>query len=80
MLPCVCVCVCLGVAFNYHIKKEHNMWSYLFFMQYLDETDEEAYNYLEYYVDKLVDKNSIRCVRGPICVCVCVCVCVCARG
>ena len=35
------------------------MWSYLFFMQYLDETDEEAYNYLEYYVDKLVEKRNI---------------------
>jgi len=30
------------------------MWAYLFYIEYLDETEEENYNYLEYYVNTLV--------------------------
>jgi len=35
------------------------MWSYLFYIEYLDETEEENYNYLEYYVNSLVEDHSI---------------------
>lgn len=43
---------CLG--FINHITKEHNMWHYMFFMIYLDQTDPAEYSAQEDYVASMV--------------------------
>jgi len=43
-----------GVTFAYHVKHEHNMWSYLFFLNYLEEKDQNEYTPHEAYVAEIV--------------------------
>lgn len=42
------------LGFITHITKEHNMWHYLFFMIYLDQTDPAEYSAQEDYVAAMV--------------------------
>eukprot|EP00039_Didymoeca_costata_P011469 m.161015 g.161015 ORF g.161015 m.161015 type:complete len:2636 (+) comp15183_c0_seq1:24-7931(+) len=45
-----------GVGFENHIKNEHNIWSYVFYMLHLDDKDPTEYNSNENYVsEKLED-------------------------
>jgi len=39
-----------GGGFGPHIEKDHNMWSYLFFLNYLSEKDSDDYTAHEQYV------------------------------
>ncbi len=36
--------------FSYHIKEEHNMWDYIFFLKYLINKDPNEYTGIERYV------------------------------
>ena len=45
-------------GFLTHVKKEHNMWSYMYFMLYLSETDPNDFTALELHVYKLVTNRS----------------------
>jgi hypothetical protein len=71
---------CLGTLFEKHIKEEHNMWNYLFFMSYLLEKDDT-----DYTTNEVIQATTRKCVcvfvckkrRGRANVCVCLCrVCV----
>lgn len=37
-------------GYTYHIKEDHNLWKYLFFIAYLREKEETEYTGLESYV------------------------------
>jgi len=39
-----------ALGFEYHIKREHNMWNYLFFFVHLDEKNKDEYTFAEEYV------------------------------
>jgi len=41
-------------GFWLHVTKEHNMWSYMYFMLHLSNTDPSDYTALELYVHRLV--------------------------
>jgi len=44
-------------GFNHHIKKEHNMWSYLLFAIYLAEKNPSEYTAFEAYVADLIARD-----------------------
>jgi hypothetical protein len=46
-------------AFEEHYKKEHNMWSYLYFIVYIWEQDKDDDDGLEQYVRRLIEKGEI---------------------
>jgi len=47
-----------GTPFDIHIKEEHNMWKYLYYLVYLSTKDETEYTGLESYVGALMaDEN-----------------------
>jgi len=46
-------------GFKYHIKTEHNMWNYLFFILYIWEQDKDDDDGLEQYVRRCIDANDI---------------------
>ena len=41
-------------GFDYHVRYEHNMWAYVYFIIHLDDVKESDYTALELYVAKLV--------------------------
>ena len=41
-------------GFLLHVTHEHNMWSYMYFMLHLSNTDPNGYTALELYVHRLV--------------------------
>lgn len=45
--------------FNVHIKKEHNMWAYVFFLAYLKEKDETEYTGIESYISDKVKNQEL---------------------
>ena len=47
-------CYCCEQGFDYHVKKEHNMWAYLFYFIHLDDTRKNDYTALDLYVYRLV--------------------------
>jgi len=47
-----------GTGFDYHVKKEHNMWAYLFYFIHLDETRKNDYTALDLYVYRLLSKEN----------------------
>ena len=49
----------LGLDFNKHIKKEHNMWQYLFIRLYLFNTDPTEMTGQETYIYEAFKQNSI---------------------
>eukprot|EP00388_Colpodella_angusta_P046551 GDKK01069777.1.p1 GENE.GDKK01069777.1~~GDKK01069777.1.p1 ORF type:complete len:752 (-),score=73.76 GDKK01069777.1:64-2232(-) len=48
-----------GVSFLWHVRKEHNMWQYLYLMYHLRNKDPNEYTGQESYVQKLLDKGSL---------------------
>ena len=38
----------------HHVKREHNMWAYMFYMIHLHEVEETDYTSLDIYVANLV--------------------------
>ncbi len=46
--------VFLFQGFYYHVKKEHNMWSYIFYFLYLSDTNPNDLSALDSYVAELV--------------------------
>ena len=47
-------------GFHQHIKDEHNMWNYLFFMIHLSNKDEDDYTGPESYVKEKLDQTEVR--------------------
>ncbi|XP_050396256.1 inositol 1,4,5-trisphosphate receptor type 2 [Patella vulgata] len=47
-----------GRGFDYHVKNEHNMWSYVYFIIHLDDIKESDYTALELYVSKHVESEN----------------------
>ena len=41
-------------GFAHHVKCEHNMWAYIFFLIHLDDTKPNDYTALDLYVSVLV--------------------------
>jgi len=48
-----------GTPFEKHIKEEHNMWLYLFYLVYLKTKDETELSGLESYVMALIDQEDV---------------------
>jgi len=48
-----------GKGFENHVKRDHNMWQYLFYFLYLNQKSETEYTAQESYVNELVKKESI---------------------
>ena len=46
-----------GNGFSDHIKKEHNMWNYLFYMMHVSNTNPSDYTAHEQYVAEMLDKE-----------------------
>ena len=43
------------MGFDHHIKEDHHLWNYLFYMFHLTELEETDYNGIESYVkDKVI--------------------------
>jgi hypothetical protein len=49
----------ISKGFNVHIKKEHNMWNYLFFMIHIWEQDKDDDDGLEQYVRRCIESIDI---------------------
>jgi len=49
----------VGTPFDIHIKQEHNMWKYLYYMVYLGLKDSTEYSGLESYVAGLAEEESV---------------------
>ncbi|KAL4447069.1 hypothetical protein ABPG74_013921 [Tetrahymena malaccensis] len=47
------------LGFYYHIRQEHYMWNYIFYMAYLQLKDKVMYNGDEMYIFKKIEKNDI---------------------
>ncbi|GFO23772.1 inositol 1,4,5-trisphosphate receptor type 3-like isoform x9 [Plakobranchus ocellatus] len=47
-----------GRGFDYHVRWEHNMWNYVYFIIHLDDVKESDYTALELYVAKLMKKEN----------------------
>jgi inositol 1,4,5-triphosphate receptor type 1 len=48
-----------GTPFEIHIKEEHNMWKYLFYLVYLKTKDASDYTGLESYVAGLLEEEDV---------------------
>merc|ERR1712178_450364 len=48
-----------GSGFEQHIKKEHNMWQYLFYIVYLLQKDPTEYTGLETYVSEMIEEEDM---------------------
>jgi len=48
-----------GTPFDIHIKQEHNMWKYLYYLVYLKTKDETEYSGLESYVASLTAEDNV---------------------
>lgn len=46
-------------GFQYHIKKEHYMWNYLFFRAYLQDKQETEFSGTESYIKDKIDQYDI---------------------
>lgn len=51
--------LCISQGFIHHVKNEHNMWAYIFFLIHLDDTKPNDYTALDLYVSDLVSVNQI---------------------
>lgn len=49
----------MGLKFEYHIKKEHNVWHYLQFRAYLKKKSRTEYTGPESYIQNEIDMGSI---------------------
>eukprot|EP00638_Chattonella_subsalsa_P020525 CAMPEP_0117867422 /NCGR_PEP_ID=MMETSP0950-20121206/7965_1 /TAXON_ID=44440 /ORGANISM="Chattonella subsalsa, Strain CCMP2191" /LENGTH=228 /DNA_ID=CAMNT_0005718975 /DNA_START=255 /DNA_END=942 /DNA_ORIENTATION=+ len=46
-------------SFEQHVKHEHNMWHYIWFMIHLEDIEDSEYTGLEHYVKGLLDSKQI---------------------
>lgn len=46
-------------GFNYHVKIEHNMYNYIFFLAYLKDKPSTEFSGFESYVAEMNEKNDI---------------------
>ncbi|XP_064599288.1 inositol 1,4,5-trisphosphate receptor type 1-like [Liolophura sinensis] len=46
-----------GKGFDHHVRNEHNMWSYVFFMIHLEDIKASDYTALELYVSKSLNRE-----------------------
>lgn len=46
-------------GFNYHVKIEHNMWNYIFYISYLMHKNKTDYLGFETYVAEKLESNDI---------------------
>merc|ERR1711988_1752123 len=49
----------VGTPFDIHIKQEHNMWKYLYYLVYLGTKDDTEYTGLESYVAALCEEEYV---------------------
>jgi late competence protein required for DNA uptake (superfamily II DNA/RNA helicase) len=49
-------------GFKRHVKKDHNMWAYIYYSMYLEEIDSTNHNAIEKYVYDNVCKK-VTCTR-----------------
>lgn len=56
-------------GFKHHIKHEHNMWNYLYFMIYIWEQDKDDDDGLEQYVRRCIDSRDIAWLPSNIALC-----------
>ena len=47
----------MNLGFEYHIKKEHNLWQYLYFILHLQLKDQDEYTGQESFVAEKVGKK-----------------------
>ncbi|XP_076449737.1 inositol 1,4,5-trisphosphate-gated calcium channel ITPR1-like isoform X2 [Babylonia areolata] len=47
-----------GKGFDWHVRHEHNMWAYIYFIMHLDDIQTSDYTALELYVAKLMEKEN----------------------
>ena len=47
----------IGNDFTKHIKKDHYMWNYIFFIAYLKDKDETEYTGIESYIHEKLQKS-----------------------
>ncbi|XP_053402419.1 inositol 1,4,5-trisphosphate receptor type 1-like isoform X7 [Mercenaria mercenaria] len=47
-----------GKGFDFHVRNEHNMWSYVFFFIHLNDMKTSDYTAIELYVSKLLDQEN----------------------
>ncbi|XP_060075349.1 inositol 1,4,5-trisphosphate receptor type 1-like [Ylistrum balloti] len=47
-----------GKGFDHHVRNEHNMWAYVFFLIHLDDVKTSDYTAMELYVCKLVEEEN----------------------
>ena len=45
------------MTFITHIKKDHYMWNYVFFLAYLQDKDDTEYTGIESYIDEKLEKQ-----------------------
>lgn len=56
-------------GFEFHVKNEHNMWSYVFFFIHLNDMKTSDYSAIELFVSKLVsfvstfERSQRRCLH-----------------
>ena len=55
-------CICYQGFLN-HVKLEHNMWSYMYYLIYLNETEPKDYTALDLCVAKQVLRSNILCLN-----------------
>lgn len=48
-----------ALGFEHHIKNEHNLWKYLYFLIYLDQKDKDEYTSVEEYVNDMKEAGEI---------------------
>lgn len=46
-------------GFNYHVKAEHNMWNYIFYISFLKDKNKSEYLGFETYVAEKLDSDDI---------------------
>lgn len=47
-----------GKGFDYHVRNEHNMWSYVFFFIHLNDMKTSDYTAIELFVSKLLEQEN----------------------
>ncbi|WAR13612.1 ITPR1-like protein [Mya arenaria] len=47
-----------GKGFDYHVRNEHNMWSYIFFFIHLNDMKTSDYTAIELFVSRLLEQES----------------------
>jgi hypothetical protein len=61
-----------GVTFEHHVKREHNMWNYIYFLVLLNQKDKTEYTGSECYVSRAVKVSNLQTAfMEELCTCIC---------